>query len=86
MASLRCRRRHVEVQRNGITALIGPNGRQDDVLQLLTGFDQPDTGRGCSTAVLLRHRRKLAARHGANVSTHQSGPHDRARTCDSERR
>ncbi len=37
---------HLEVQRGAITALIGPNGAgKTTFFTLLTGFDQPDSGR-----------------------------------------
>src|SRR3546814_9709444 len=37
---------HVEIQRGLITALIGPTGAgQTTFFNLLTGFDQPDSGR-----------------------------------------
>src|SRR3954452_3834701 len=37
--------RHLEIQRNAITALIGPNGAgKTTFFNLLTGFDKPDSG------------------------------------------
>lgn len=57
---------HLEVQRGAITALIGPNGAGKTTLfNLLTGFDEPNTGRwtfdGRSLAGVPAHR---VARHG----------------------
>jgi neutral amino acid transport system ATP-binding protein len=52
---------HAEIQRNRITALIGPNGAgKTTFFNLLTGFDEPDTGRwlfdGKDAAGLRPHR------------------------------
>jgi neutral amino acid transport system ATP-binding protein len=52
---------HLEVQRGSITALIGPNGAgKTTCFNLLTGFDQPDSGRwtfdGRDMASLSPHR------------------------------
>jgi neutral amino acid transport system ATP-binding protein len=52
---------HLEIQRGGITGLIGPNGAGKTTLfNLLTGFDQPNTGSwtfdGRSLANLPPHR------------------------------
>ena len=42
---------HVEVQRGSITASDRPNGAgKTTFFNLLTGFDEPDTGTGRSTA------------------------------------
>src|SRR3954454_16285043 len=52
---------HLEIQRGGITGLIGPNGAGKTTLfNLLTGFDQPNSGRwtfdGQSLSSLPPHR------------------------------
>ena len=52
---------HVEIQRGAITALIGPNGAgKTTFFNLLTGFDQPDTGtwsfNGRSLSGIAAHR------------------------------
>jgi neutral amino acid transport system ATP-binding protein len=52
---------HLEIQRGGITGLIGPNGAGKTTLfNLLTGFDQPNSGRwtfdGRSLSSLPPHR------------------------------
>ena len=52
---------HLEVQRGSITALIGPNGAgKTTCFNLLTGFDQPDSGRwsfdGLDMAKMSPHR------------------------------
>jgi branched-chain amino acid transport system ATP-binding protein len=57
---------HVEIQRGAITALIGPNGAgKTTFFNLLTGFDEPDTGNwqfeGASMAGVAPHK---AARRG----------------------
>ena len=50
---------HLEVQRGAITALIGPNGAgKTTFFNLLTGFDQPDTGH----LVVRRHGRWASCR------------------------
>src|SRR3954451_6114281 len=52
---------HVEIQRGAITALIGPNGAgKTTFFNLLTGFDQPDSGdwsfNGTSLSGVAAHR------------------------------
>jgi branched-chain amino acid transport system ATP-binding protein len=52
---------HIEIQRGAITALIGPNGAgKTTFFNLLTGFDQPDSGtwsfNGRSLAGVAAHR------------------------------
>ena len=62
---------HAEVQRNEITALIGPNGAgKTTFFNLLTGFDEADTGRWLFNGrEVARHFTTPArqAGHGADV-------------------
>ncbi len=73
---------HVEVQRNSITALIGPNGAgKTTFFNLLTGFDQPNSGTWSFDGKPLSGRGRAQggqARHGPHVPAHQgAGAHER---------
>jgi neutral amino acid transport system ATP-binding protein len=61
---------HLEVQRGTITSLIGPNGAgKTTFFNLMTGFDQPDTGRW-----------SFRGRDGRDVPLAGMAPHRVART------
>jgi branched-chain amino acid transport system ATP-binding protein len=61
---------HLEVQRGAITALIGPNGAGKTTLfNLLTGFDQPDSGSW-----------RFAGRDLSGVPAHKVAHHGMVRT------
>ena len=66
---------HVEVQRSEITALIGPNGAgKTTFFNLLTGFDEPNTGQWTFDGVPVAHIETAptrSPRHGAHVPAHQ---------------